>query len=538
MLNLETLAEDIKKSYGRSYSEFIEFHNQLLSQITEKAQLSSAYKGRIKKISSIEDLNELPITPYEFIHQCLKEHGLEKVLLKKPTKYWQTSGHSGEPKKFYYGIEDVEKMMDEGSRLAFMVGIKPGDVGWNLGAGEPYLSGSVGTIIGKKFQMQIIITPMGDQKDLIKGLKQVSKADKIDVIFGIPLVFLTIGEIVKDPDAFKRTVKGKIEEKLGSLKFLSKIIANIYLHGIDYKKIKETLERTKIGVLFGEPIRPHLKNIKKFFPNMKVRDGYGSTELIFGAFQLSDDPNLSVLLNWFIPEIANPEEIMKAKHDPNYKIDAIPWNKWEKGMRGELIITRPGECLPLIRYPTGDLIEVINPAETHYLKVGNQTIRITLPSIKILGRSTDAIEFSTIEEMGIFMGAKIYNRQIQEAMARVSEHGKIKWWDLYVLPPTNEISFTKLKFEIIPETEIMDKEGFRDEVISKLRKECDELDYILKSAERAHSREFINKILEIKIAHPDDYKRIEKELERRIKQGRPMGQIKPKQIHILKSEEN
>ncbi|MCW1300522.1 MAG: hypothetical protein OH363_04440, partial [Candidatus Parvarchaeota archaeon] len=408
---------------------------------------------------------------------------------------------------------------------------------WNLGAGDPYLSGSIGTIIGKKLNAKEIMTNLVAQKDFIKGLKKASKVEKIDFISGIPLVYLSLGQIINNPKAFEQKVQNKISEKLGPLKFLGKPITRIYLRGINYKKIKENLERTKVGFSFAEPIKPHLQNIKHFFPNLKMREAYGSTELVFGGIQLSDNSDISLMLNWFIPEVAPPEEIMRAKQNPNYRVNAIPWYKWEKGMKGELIATRPGECLPLIRYPTGDLIEVINPAETHTIKLNNERVTITLPTVKILGRSTETVDFSTSEEMGIFMGAKLYSRQIKEAMAWVGNNGKIKWWDLYILPPKTT-PFTKLRFEIIPEDKIKDENAFKNEVKTLLRRECDELDVVLSKVEENFPNEIIDQCLEIVVLTPDDYKRVEKEMEERLKQGRPLGQIKPKQIHIIKTVNN
>jgi phenylacetate-coenzyme A ligase PaaK-like adenylate-forming protein len=524
-------------SLSKSREQFIEQHNQMLFKITEKAQESPVYKNRIKKIDDINKLNDLPVTTFEHIHKCIKQFGLENVLLAPYELYWQTSGHTGEPKKFYYSKKDLEDIKNIGFEIAYISEFKHGDVFWNLGAGLPYLSGSLGTIMGEKLETKEIMTNLVRQSDFIKGLRKASKEEKIDFISGVPLVYISIAQIINDPKSFEQKVREKITQRLKFFKFLSCSITKIYLRGINYEKLKENLKKVKVAYTFAEPVKPYLQNIRSFFPNSKIREVYGSTELIFGAIQLSDNSDLSVMLNWFIPEIAPPEEVIKAKQDPSYKVKAIPWHKWEKGMKGELIATRPGECLPLIRYPTGDLIEVINPSETHHLKINNKTLVITLPTIKILGRSTELVDFSTPEEMSIFMGAKLYGRQVKEALASAREYGKVKWWDLYVIPPGNQ-PFTKIKFEIIPENEIENKDKFKEEIKVLLRKECNELDIILSKIEEEFPKEVIDQCLEINILSPNAYQRVEKQMEERIKQGRPMGQIKPKQIHILKSEEN
>jgi phenylacetate-coenzyme A ligase PaaK-like adenylate-forming protein len=524
-------------SFSKSYQQFIEQHNQMLLKITEKAQESPVYKNRIKKIDDINKLNELPLTPFEYINKCIKEFGLENVLLVPHELYWQTSGHTGESKKFYYSKKDLEEITNMGNEIAYVSGCKHGDILWNLGAGLPYVSGSLGTIIGKKFGMREIMTNLVSQSDFIKGLRKASKEEKIDFMSGVPLVYINIAQIVNNPKVFEQKVQEKISEKLGFFKFLSRPITKIYLRGINYEKLRENLKKVKITYSFAEPVKPYSRNIKSSFPNSKIREVYGSTELVFGAIQLSDNSDLSVMLNWFIPEIAPPEEIMKAKQDPSYKVNAVPWHKWKKGMKGELIVTRPGECLPLIRYPTGDLIEIVNPSEANHLKINNKKLTITLPTIKVLGRSSELVDFSTPEEMSIFMGAKLYSRQIKEAVASASKYGKVKWWDLYVTPPGNE-PFTKIRFEIIPENKIENESKFKEEIKMLLRKECDELDVILRKIEENFPKEVMDKCLEINILDPDAYKRVEKQTEERLKQGRPLGQIKPKQIHIIKPEGN
>jgi phenylacetate-coenzyme A ligase PaaK-like adenylate-forming protein len=536
-LELE-LINDICQHLCKSYHEFIEHHNKIVFEITRKAQRSPLYRNRIKKIKKVEELCTLPLTFWDDIYSAFTTYGLESILLEPWEKWWQTSGHTGASKKFYYSRGDLEEIIKVGSRVAYITGIRPGDVFWNLGAADPYVSGALGTIIGERLKIKEIASKLGRLEDLIKGLKQISKVEKINVVSGIPLIYLAIGRIVNDPETFKKEVQRKIEERLHLPAILSKVIGAVYLRGINYKKIKKSLENTKVGFLYAEPLEPHLENLRVLYPKMQARDAYGSTELLIGAVQLSNEPGLSVLLDWFIPEIAKPEDIMKAKNNPKHKVKSIPWWKWTKGLRGELIATRNGGCLPLIRYPTGDLVEVVDPARTTHINFGSLgEVSITLPIIRILGRSTELIDFSLPEEMGIFMGGKVYSRQIKDAMAWVRKHGKVRWWDLYIHPPTKEVPFTKFKFEVVPAEEIKDEKAFKKEVKLLLRRECDELDYLLKQVENVYPKEYVENLLEINILPPRAYEeKVQKEIERRIKEGRPLGQLKPKQIHYVKQK--
>lgn len=240
---------------------------------------------------------------------------------------------------------------------------------------------------------------------------------------GTPLLYLLISRMVYEPGFYESLATDRLKEWYGVPPALGRHLARLYLkllfRNVNAGNLKTIVKGVGIGVSFSEPMDHYLYRLRKDYPAMRFHDFMGSTEVPFYGMQFSDEYEaLSLLPGNVIPEIASPEDVEKARHDPGYRIDGVPWCRWKKGMRGELIISRPGECLPLIRYPTGDLIEVLDPGREFNIDVDGEKFDFKLPSIKVLGRSVDAVDFEVPDEMGIFLVGKVYSRHINDALFR------------------------------------------------------------------------------------------------------------------------
>ncbi|MEM2614778.1 MAG: GH3 auxin-responsive promoter family protein [Nitrososphaerota archaeon] len=315
---------------------------------------------------------------------------------------------------------------------------------------------------------------------------------------------------------------------------MGSIFSYLYLRGVRFKRIQEIIENAEVVISGGESLEPYRRKLKSFYSNAQFFEGYGSTELILGGMiQLSEKTSLSPILGWFIPEIAKPEDIRKAKKDPNYSIETIPWWKWHSGLKGELIITRMGECLPLIRYPTGDLVEVVEARKNIPIKVNGKLKYITLPEVKILGRSVEVLPPDASEdEMLIFSVARVYPSEIKMRLSEMGEL-KMKHFDLYVYRPTSKRPAPKWKLEIIPEEKILDKEKMAEKVKEKLVKTT-ELYQTLEALSLAYPKEYVEKLFEVEILQPEDYQKVVREMEEKMSKNRPLGQIKPSHVHFIK----
>jgi hypothetical protein len=131
-------------------------------------------------------------------------------------------------------------------------------------------------------------------------------------------------------------------------------------------------------------------------------------------------------------------------------------------MRGELILTRPGECLPLIRYPTGDMIEVMDPAYKFTIKLETTSLDITLPAIMSLSRTTNSVDYDSGDQNGNFFGFKVYSRQINDALFKIQTSAVGNSTTILTAAPADSSSL------FIPEAPVQNRRNIPSEIHASL----------------------------------------------------------------------
>jgi phenylacetate-coenzyme A ligase PaaK-like adenylate-forming protein len=520
--------ENVRSFFYTPYDEYVGYHGKMLQEITSRAPASPIYEGRISNVDSPDRLNELPLTCWRDICASYESHGVEGSLLREPCTYWQTSGYTGEPKRFYYSKADVDRYARSIAASVHIMGVRPWHSGWAFGGGYPMLSGNIMDITSEKMGMEdYVTTPVNNDGDLAEALRAISKRDRVDVMAGTPLLYLLISRMVNEPGFYEGLAVDRLRERYHVPPILGRHIARLYLglyfHGVDAGNLKSIIKNVGIGFSFSEPMDHYLGRLRNDYPSMQFHDFLGSTEVPFyGAQFLDEHEALSLILSNVIPEIADPGDVIKAMREPGHRVSAVPWHRWKKGMRGELIVSRPGECLPLIRYPTGDLVEVLDAGREFNIEVEGERFGFKLPSIKILGRSVDSVDFEVPDEMGIFLVGKVYSRHVNDALFKA---GNVKWWELYHVKGAPG----RLVFLVIPEKGVADVASFKKLLMRRLLAECDELARALSTAAALRTLDFV-------VTRPEAYIQVQNEIDRRIKQGRALGQLKPRHIYMVESE--
>ena len=290
--------------------------------------------------------------------------------------------------------------------------------------------------------------------------------------------------------------------------------------------MRELARGVRIGVSYAEPPTAYREEIRKAFPHIRMVDVFGSTENPIIAAQLAaDTEGLCLYIHSFIAEIARPEDLHPSEGEEGRSVRGIPWWRWTKGMRGELLISRPGECLPLIRYATGDMIEVLDPTFEATFTADGALVSVGLPLIKVLGRSVDVLDYEVQDESGNLLGNKVYSRQINDAL-----HGaqNVRWWEVFVVKGTP----ARMVFLVIPEKQPSDPDAFRKLLFDRLIEEVDKESpmHTMKVGEELGRFKLV-------IAPPEAYAVVQSEIDRRVSEGRPIGQLKPKRIHPVTEEE-
>jgi phenylacetate-coenzyme A ligase PaaK-like adenylate-forming protein len=532
----KALVEEIESSLIRdftlSYEELKKLHSEMLNQITSTASHSPVY-SKIEHITDISRLSQLPMTPYDQIQALFDQLGAENVLLKKPHIYWYTSGSTGKQKKVYYSEADHDVIAQGFMQLLYLSGVRVTDNPW------VFTSTGGDTLFGRvleKYDLPGLISTLASEIDVIKALREASKLERIDITVGVTWLYLVIHKIAHHPEEFEKIVQKMVKDKV-KIPGLPWLIRKYLMRGIDYRNLAKTLSEIRLGFSHAEALAPYIPKIKAAYPKMEMHDVFGATEQWVQAIQVSTEHNwLSFFLRYSIPELADPEEALKAKQDPTYIPKTTPWYEWKKGMRGELILTRPGECLPLIRYPTGDMIEVMDPAYKFTVKLETTTLDITLPAIMSLGRATDSVDYDSGDQNGNFFGFKVYSRQINDALFKLAN---IRWWELYHIKG----SPGRFIFLVIPEAPVQNPQEFQAEIHASLTKTFVEYgavdtgrQFILDQSSGNGNGGLHKELIEVLVTRPEAYNVVDREVKRRLKEGRAMGRQKPKRIFKVENE--
>lgn len=497
----------------------VPLHERMLQDIISFAQGSAIYRGRVREISSLKDLSLLPLTSYQMIEEALLEKGQDRCLLRPPDHVFQTSGSTGRPKQMFYSEGDTTRFAAQLADLCHAIGFREGDVGWNLGGAPPNVSGALMEWTSDVLRLSKLTTLLTRDSDLMPAMHKASRAGRIDVVASAALALYFVARSVNEPEFLRGVVREKLRRDHHLPSLVADLAARIFICTVRPRRLERVLADTRIALTYAEPLTPYHHDLREGLPKARFHDVLGSTENPVLAAQFETDiKGLCLFINAVIPEIADPVEVADAK-ERGTSVKGIAWTEWKEGMRGELIITRPGDCLPLIRYPTGDMIEVLEPLHSVRTEGG----MVTLPLILVLGRSVDLLDFEVQDEMGCFLGNKIYSHHIHQALQRSNN---VRWWELYNIKGQPG----RLCFLIIPEKEVGDKDRYKKEVLDHLLRECDDPHHTLEIGYELGR-------LDIIVTDVKAYDVVQREIDHRTREGRSLGQLKPKRIIKVESEE-
>lgn len=517
-----TLRSEVISFLSKGLADFESQHLAVLRSEVARASASPVYDHHGVDVSSWEDLQRLPVTGYDHIDRAFNEHGLERCLLTPAERFYHTSGYTGVSKRVYYSAMDINEMAQRYAIFGYVIGLRSGDTGWSIAGEEPLVSGptlhNASLVLGGR----LTSTLLAKDTDLRHALVVASRSDPFVYMAGTPLLLYMIGRIVHEPDYFPSIVERAVRNNYHLPRPLARLAARAMMLGIDLPRLKENVRNIRLAISYAEPLSPYLRSLDEYYPQMGAHDVMGSTEcpLIAAQFRPRQE-GLQCFLPGVIPELADPREVQVSKKDRT-PLRAIPWTEWKAGMKGELVITRSGECLPLIRYATGDLIEVLDPCCSTDVSMDDGPAQVIAPSIKMMGRSVDTLDFEAQDESGNYLGCKIYSRHIQEALQRSDN---IRWWELYDVGARP----SRLVFLIIPERPVTERRAFEKMVLRKLLHECNDLLGTLKMGNELGR-------LQVMVAEPSAYVHVQAEIDDRAKAGRSLGQLKPKHIYRYEDE--
>jgi phenylacetate-CoA ligase len=247
--------------------------------------------------AKVETLGDIPGLPLTTKEDLRKAYpfGTVAVSLRDVVYFRRTSGTSGKPAAIYFTKGDLDHSLASGARNYFMAGIRKGDR-VQL-AIYPQLAVVVQGGLSEVGAMSIVTGTGNDlgQLSLIEDLE-------VTTIFGVPSYLLHLGEAKK---------RGQ---------------------GSTVKRI----------VTLGEPVNPSNRAKIENAWGAELFDNYGSAEMAQGNYECEEHDGHHALWDDFLMETIDPrtEEVTEGS--------------------GELVFTTLSrEATPLIRYRTGDVVELV-----------------------------------------------------------------------------------------------------------------------------------------------------------------------------------
>jgi phenylacetate-coenzyme A ligase PaaK-like adenylate-forming protein len=287
-----------------------------------------------------------------------------------PQCYFQTSGTAGEAKRLPYSDADIERLLASGARDLALAGVCADDVVLNLAAPLPSMAGWGVKHASERLGATVLNTSYLDCEPVLAG----HMADRVSVVVGTPLTVQNVGE--------------DIASEHGSARAL--------------------FPRLATAILGGDVLPAHLSRRLFELWQFEIRVLYASVEAGTIAVQCSRRVGMHVLADPLVLELLPEGTLTGDQPDP--RVAALrEIGQCAPGERGELVISQlERQLLPLVRYRTGDIVEICGVG----CPCGLGTTRI-----RVLGRRLNMIEIGggVVHEMQL-------DRAISEALRGSSYH--------------------------------------------------------------------------------------------------------------------
>ncbi|OFX35556.1 MAG: hypothetical protein A2Z07_08265 [Armatimonadetes bacterium RBG_16_67_12] len=338
----------------------------------------------------VEDLRRVPYITGSTLRRAWVTHRAEEIVCSDRVRIWfATSGTTGAPKWTPYAQTELDLLQRTALRAFYMcVGDpKPGLRCLVFGTPAPFISDGAGYFnlfgqIERGILVEYTLTSYSVEQAKV-ALHLVS-GRRPDAIIAFPSVALRLAEMLsaEAPSAAREAFR---EHR--TLRNLAAVAAT-RLMTVRAKHILGP----RVGIFAGEPLAPFRAPLTRAY-GLDPFELYAMTE--FPCFHLDcrEHAGMHLWVDACIPEVIPHAELIREETDGAVP-HAVPLLDLPAGASGELVLTTFNEALPLIRYRTSDLVELVS--------TGRCGCGRTHPLVRITGRRDDLINmglirFSTVE---------------------------------------------------------------------------------------------------------------------------------------------
>ena len=307
-----------------SLRDLIKMGERKLQPLLARAYKSPFYRDRWRavgvhpdRVHGLEDLHLLPLVSRQELFEATRKK--QNKIACSPVDIWFAGSSPANPYEWYpFSAKDFLGIGPMLARTGRIAGLRAGDIVLaiadtppRISSGIPYLWTSLG--VSGRLRLEFITASL-DWYDTL-GMTWINfiQRRRPTVLFA------------STQHAF--ALADKIHQDLGV-------------------QAREILTETRVGIFFGEPLGKDKARLMKAYA-LEPHEVYSPTEHMSFCTECSAHQGIHFWLDTGIPEII-----------PNGRQEAVPIWETSPGTIGELVITNFAECLPLIRYKTGELIFV------------------------------------------------------------------------------------------------------------------------------------------------------------------------------------
>lgn len=405
-LHYPTLAERAALS-ERRLSE-----SGVLRRAARSALYRRAWGDRLDQLASAASYRELCALPY------VSGRDLRAVQMETDPSEWaccdhvrlwiSTSGTTGTPKWVPISDKDIEELEARTLGDAAIMGtFKPGQRGLALNAPAPYYSdlqgyaSSAAAIRHSRQGEMVVVSFVEAERSLGFALRH-----RADGFMAFPSIAMALAEGItaRLPQVVNQLLPGK--------SWLARPLVFV-LQRVVHAKPRH-FARFRWGVFGGEPLEPYRQAIHDAW-GMESFEIYALSELRLVFFECFAHEGLHLWLDRCLPEIIPQAELEREEREAGYQPVAQPVWEAGEGLVGELVLTSFSDALPLIRYRTSDLVQVVSNARC---RCGR-----TDPRIRVLHRSDDIVNLGIVRFSLLAVG---------EQLGAVRHWGRVADWQLRV----------------------------------------------------------------------------------------------------------
>jgi phenylacetate-CoA ligase len=312
-----------------SLEDLVEMEKTKLQEVLPRAYKSPFYRDRWRaiglhpdRVHGLEDLHLLQFVPRNELFEVTRRKRSKIVC--SPVDVWFAGSSPANPYEWFpFSAKDFLGIAPMLARMGRVIGLRTGDIVLAITEAPPRISSVISYLWTSS---EVSIFPR--------------------------LEFITAS--LDWYDTLAMTWINFIQRRRPTVLFTSTKNALALADKIhrDFRvQAREILTETRVGIFFGEPLGDDKAKIMEAY-TLEPYEVYSPTEHMSFCTECSAHQGIHLWMDTCIPEII-----------PIDRKDAIPIWETSPGTTGELVITNFAECLPLIRYKTGESISVqgINP---------------------------------------------------------------------------------------------------------------------------------------------------------------------------------